>query len=357
MEGALPLAGASRASACLHDADGLEVRKALGAEQLRALAQPQPGKVRWLRIEGLADRALVQAAAEAFSLHPLALEDVLHQAPRPKLEAYEHGYFLVLPRFSRSRRLKVEPLCLFLGDGWVLSFSSGPVPELDLLESRLGAGRGRIREGGPDRLLHHIVDAVIDAYLPLLSALDEGFARVEGRLQGPRPDAVVYGLRELRSDLFRLHMQLRALHAALAALHVDRDDWLDDKVQPYVKDLMDHVSQSLDHVENLREGVSEAQQLYHAILSQRINDVMRVLTIMSAIFMPLSFIAGVYGMNFEKMPELSWTWGYPFALALMAAVAAGLLWFFNRKGWLGRQDPWALREQARREEEEARLQG
>jgi len=209
------------------------------------------------------------------------------------------------------------------------------VSEFDQLESRLQAGRGKIREGGGDRLLYNCLDALIDGLQPNLSVLDESFARVENKLQGRHPDSVVYNLREMRSDLFRAHTLLRALQGALISLHADRDDWLDDGLQPYVKDLVDHVAQDLDHVENLRESVADAQQLYHALLSQRINDVMRVLTIMSVIFMPLSFIAGVYGMNFEHMPELRSAWGYPLALLLMLGVAVGLMFFFNRKGWLG----------------------
>lgn len=352
MNGPLPLAGGSRALASIHDEQGIEIRRALSSADACAQAQPLPGKVRWLRVEGLADRALVQSVADAFGVHPLSLEDVVHQHQRPKLESYEHGYFLVLPRFSYHKRLRSEAVAVFLGDGWVLSFAPGLVSEFDQLESRLSAGRGGVRKGGADHLLHHVIDVLIDGYIPVLTAMDEAFARMEARLQGHRPDAVVYPMRELRSDLFKMHMQLRALFAALSALHVDRDDWLDNAIQPYMKDLMDHVAQGIDHVENLREGVAEAQQLYQAVQGQRTNDTMRVLTVMSAIFLPLSFIAGVYGMNFEHMPELGWVWGYPLALLLMLGVAMGLLVFFNNKGWLGRQDPRAVREQARAEEDD-----
>ncbi len=327
--------GETRASACTHHADGSEHIPHLKSEDVAAFAVPQPGKVRWLRVEGLADRKMLQAVADAFGLHPLAVEDITHLAQRPKLEVYEHGYVIIFPRLNYGKRLRMEQISLFLGDGWVLSFSPGPVSEFDQLESRLQAGRGKIREGGGDRLLYNCLDALIDGLQPNLSVLDESFARVENKLQGRHPDSVVYNLREMRSDLFRAHTLLRALQGALISLHADRDDWLDDGLQPYVKDLVDHVAQDLDHVENLRESVADAQQLYHALLSQRINDVMRVLTIMSVIFMPLSFIAGVYGMNFEHMPELRSAWGYPLALLLMLGVAVGLMFFFNRKGWLG----------------------
>jgi len=345
----LTMVGETLAQACVHDEQGAEVTRGLKAADLAELAKPSP-KVRWVRIEGLADRVLMQAAADSFNLHPLAFEDVVHHASRPKLESYDNGYFLVMPRFSFAKRLRVEPVAIFLGEGWVLSFSQSKVMEFDTLEARLAAGRGGVRKGGADRLLHHVVDGIIDAYIPVLTSMDDSFARLESRLQGHRPDAVVYGLRELRADLFKMHTMLRALQAALSALHMDRDDWLDNAVQPYIKDLMDHVSQSIDHVENLREGVAEAQQLYHAILSQRINDVMRVLTIMSVIFMPLSFIAGVYGMNFQHMPELTWYWGYPLALIIMLFVASALMLFFARKGWLGRQDPPAIRDRMKNEE-------
>jgi magnesium transporter len=328
--------GATNARACVHDTQGLEQHVALSAADVERLAQPQPGKVRWIRIEGLEDRALLEAVSAAFKLHPLAVEDVLHQNQRPKLETYEQGYFLVLPRFKFGRHLEAAQVCLFLGDDWVLSFSAAPLPEFDHLEARLASGRGHMREGGADRLLHHCIDAIVDGYVPELGAMDEAFAKLERRLQGRRPDSVVFGLRGLRTDLFRAHTLLRALQGALVSLAADRDDWIDDAIQPYFKDLIDHANRSLDHVENLREGVAEAQQLYQALLSQRINDVMRVLTIMSVIFMPLSFIAGVYGMNFQHMPELAWNLGYPFALALMAVVAVGLMVFFWKRGWLGR---------------------
>jgi magnesium transporter len=333
---AVPTAfGPTHAKACLHDAQGTEVSAALTLEEIQRLALPHAGKVRWLRIEGLGDRALLQGVAEAFHLHPLAMEDVLHLHQRPKLEAYDNGYFLVLPRFHFGRRLLTEQVCLFLGDDWIISFGVEPLKEFDHLEARLAVGRGHVREGSADRLLHHCIDAIVDAYVPELTAMDEAFAKLERRLQGRNPDSVVFGLRELRTDLFKAHTGLRALQGALMSLHADRDDWLDDAIQPYFKDLVDHVSHSLDHVENLREGVAEAQQLYQALLSQRINDVMRVLTVMSAIFMPLTFIAGIYGMNFAHMPELSWVWGYPVALLSMGLVAVGLVIYFARRGWLG----------------------
>lgn len=342
----------TRVSACLHAPNGVEQMHDIPQAELAGLAALKDGRTRWLRIEGFADQGYLQAVADAFGLHHLALEDVQHNAATPKLEAYEHGYFLILPRFHLGRRLHSQQVSLFLGEGWVISLAPAPVTEFDQVSARLSAGRGKVREGGADRLFHNLADAIIDSYPALLTGLDEQFARLDARLQGRRPDSVVYGLREMRADLFRLYMQLGALQSALGALVQDRDDWLDDEVQPYVKDLQDHVAQASSHVASLREAVGESQLLYQAILGQRTNDTMRVLTVMSAIFLPLTFIVGVYGMNFQHMPELAWPWGYPLALLFMLSVALGLLAYFNKRGWLGRQDPRTLREQSRRAEDD-----
>lgn len=309
-----------------------------GAAAIKNLAQPK-GSFLWLNLEP-AEKGQLEAAGRSLGLHALALEDAVHAHQRPKFEDHGRHYFLVLPALEVGESLVVRQISLFFAKGLVMSVAPAAAPGFAAAAERLQEGRAGLRELGADGLLHNLIDGVVDAYMPALEHFDERFGQLEEQISARRPQSASAGLHQLRRELFRVHRLLLSLEEALQRLYRDQEDFIRPRLQPYYKDLLDHASRSLDHVEGLREAAGDLLQLQNAILAQRSSESMRVLTIIATIFMPLSFIAGVYGMNFDagspwNMPELHWRYGYPFALGLMAAIALAMLAFFRKRGWIG----------------------
>ncbi len=310
-----------------------------------ALPKPVRKGMTWVDIDA-AERGSLQSAARAFKIHPLALEDALHLHQRPKFEDHGSCYFFVLPLLSYRKGLKSAQISLFFGDSFVVSAASTPVPGFELVAERLRHDRAGLRGKRADALLHSLVDSVIDTYAVVLEKFDERFGELEAIIASRQPQRAATGLRGLRLDLFHGHRLLLSLEEALTRLHADREDFIEPNMQPYFRDLIDHVARALDHVDSLREAAADLMQLQHAALTERTGEATQVLTVIATIFMPLSFIAGVYGMNFDRaasawnMPELGWAYGYLAVLALMLSVALGMLFFFRRRGWLGQGLFW-----------------
>jgi magnesium transporter len=314
----------------------------------RSLARPDDvgmfvGKspVVWLDVDGVGDEATISRLGELLGLHRLALEDVVSAGQRPKLEPYADRLFLVLRMLFLRERLEGEQLSLFLGPGLVVTFQEGrPGDSLEPVRKRLREGAGALRSLGADFLAYALVDAVIDGYFPVLEEYGERLETLEDDILD-RPGADLVGrLHAIKRDLLTLRRAVWPLREVLAALERDPGPLVGPETRVYLRDCYDHAIRVIDLVETYRELCADLMDVYLSSVSNRLNDVMRVLTVFSAIFIPLTFIAGVYGMNFHpdaspwNMPELDWRWGYPFALGLMLAVAVGLLAFFARKGWL-----------------------
>jgi magnesium transporter len=298
--------------------------------------------VTWVDVDGLGDAGLVRDLGECFGLHRLALADVVHTHQRAKVERYEQHLFIVLRMLKPGERLDTEQLSIFLGRDFVLTFQEGiPGDCLEPVRERIRRGVGRIRGAGPDYLTYALLDAVIDGYFPLLEAHGERLEALEDEVIH-RPDGdCIARIHDIKRDLLTLRRAVWPLRDALGVLLRETPDVIAPETRPYLRDCYDHCVQIIDLVETYRELGSGLMDVYLSSLSNRMNEVMKVLTIIATIFIPLSFIAGVYGMNFSpqasplNMPELDWYWGYPFALALMGVVALGLLCYFWRKGWLG----------------------
>jgi magnesium transporter len=301
-----------------------------------------PGRVLWVDCDGVHDAALVSELCSRFSVHPLAVEDVLNTSGRPKLEVYENGLVLLaLTMLFAEGELPKDPvLCtehvtLLHGPGFVLSFQEGRAGDLfDPVRSRIRAGTGRIRNMGADYLMHALVDAIVDGYFLVLERLEEQVEAVELLAfddQAPGLPAQIYELKTelgmIRRAVFPLREMVNRLQKGEAAL-VSR------AVEPYLQDLYDHVVSVLDHVDAGRERLTSVLEMHIAIATHKMNDVMRVLTVVSTIFIPLSWMAGVYGMNFDVMPELHWIFGYPLAVGAMLTMAGTMLGWFRYKGWL-----------------------
>ena len=291
--------------------------------------------VTWVQVEGLGDAATLSAVASIFHLHSLAMEDVVNVGQRPKVDEYEdHScIFIRMPRTGTGAQ--TEQLALVLGPGFLITFQEDPGDCLDPVRQRIRRGGGRIRGLGSDYLAYAILDAVVDAYFPVLEAHSEVLIDLEQRLfsgAGPVAPAEIY---HVNRNLLTLRGSVRPLREMLGALLRTESPLVGEKTRIFLRDCYDHAVELLELHEVNRELGAGLIDLYRANLNIRLNEIMKVLTIISTIFIPITFIAGIYGMNFQHMPELRWAWGYPFSLGLMAAVTVGMLGYFRRKNWLG----------------------
>jgi magnesium transporter len=297
----------------------------------------------WFNVDGLGDIEVIETLGAHFQLHPLSLEDVLHIPQRAKIEDYEHYQFLVfhMPLLDPVTTGETEQVTLFLGRSFVLTFQEHPGSDLfESVRLHLRQPRSKLRQNGADYLAYALLDAAIDGFFPLLEELGERLeALEEAVLEHPSRETMeeIYAVRRTLISLRRILWPLRQ---AVQSFGHDDSPLVTAATRLFLRDCYDHVLQVLDVLENYRELVTGLMETYLSSQSHHLNEVMKVLTMISTIFMPLSFIAGVYGMNFKtevsrwNMPELEWYLGYPLALLLMAAVATCLLILFRRKGWL-----------------------
>jgi magnesium transporter len=302
------------------------------------------GQVLWLDVRGLGTTPLLEDLGKRFHIHPLALADLVNVPQRPKSEAYGDLTLTILHMLTcdASGSVSVEQLGVVFGPTWVITVQErnhdGDV--LEPVRDRIRSDRGRIRKSGADYLAYALLDAVVDAYFPALDQLGRLLEDLEElALMRPKP-ATGRRIYELKRSLLHVRRAAWPMREALASLHRD-DTMFSPTTRMYVRDAVDHATQAVDLIETYREFASSLMDLYLSSVNNRMNEVVKVLTIISTIFLPLSFIAGVYGMNFDtkspfNMPELTWSFGYEFALGLMVLVSVAMLVGFKRAGWLGR---------------------
>lgn len=312
--------------------DRCEERTITDVAQLDALGSDWP--VVWVNVDGLADAAMIRALGQRFEIHPLALEDVTDTTQRAKVEPYGETTFIVVPMpHDDEHGFWTEQLAIVVGPRFVVTFQGQPGDCLDELRDRIRQGRGRVRRANAAYLSYAICDAVIDAYFPIVTAISERLEQLEEMVLS-RPSArQLYEIRRMRGSMLRIRRAAMPLRDAMSAI-IMLDRVFDPDTRPYLRDLNDHVARLLDQVEMDRYLANDLIEMYMTTINIRLGETSKVLTIIATIFMPLSFIAGVYGMNFHEMPELTWPWGYWYALALMALTALGLVAYFWRKGWL-----------------------
>ncbi len=292
-------------------------------------------------------QAFLQELGDAFGLHPLAIEDVHHVPQRSKIEDYEETLFLVAhmprpdaPEATLASGRFLEQVSMFVGKRFVITIQEIPGDAFAGVRERVAHGRGRIRKMGADYLAYALFDAVVDAYFPLIERMGDRLSDLEDEATTkPSPDTLL-NVRQVKRDLLTLRRTAWPQRDAAAWLERAEHPLISKATRPFLRDVNDHATRILDAIEVQRELSSDVDNLYMNTVNTRTNDVMKVLTIVATIFIPLSFIAGVYGMNFNteisrwNMPETQWLFGYPFALFLMGATAFGLLIFMMRKGWL-----------------------
>lgn len=311
------------------------IRKGISLEEA---AKPDTrAEVVWLDITGLHDVSLLKEAGERFSIFPLTLEDILNTHQRPKAEFFEQYVFCVLkvaePHPS-GRGLVMHQLSLILQPGRVISFQEKPNKILHPLIHRIETAAGRIREFGADYLFHAILDIVVDQYFLCLELLGEEIEGLESRALDRPDQALVPELQKMKRELLFLRKALWPLREAVNALLRDGHPLIKRDTDAYFRDLYDHTVQIIDTVELFRDMASGLLDVYLSSINNRMSEVMKILAIISTIFMPMSFIAGIYGMNFRHMPELDVPWAYPLVLLLCLSIAGGMLVFFRRRHWL-----------------------
>ena len=296
----------------------------------------KPG-VTWIDVQGLGSGKLIQRLADVFHLHPLAVEDVFHVPQRPKTEPYADDYlFLVtrMPMCNDQGALSLEQLSIFFGKNWVLTIQERYGDTLDPVRKRIRAGIGPIREQGGDYLAYAILDAAIDGYFPVLDTFSDRLAELEeDALENPTK-GTLRETREIRSNLLGLHRVLWPQREAIHNLVRLESPLVTETVRLYLRDTQDHCSQISEVVESYREIVAGISSTWVSAVGNRTNEVMKVLTIMASIFIPLNFLAALYGMNFDHMPELHYRNAYYVVLFLMASVGVGMAVFFYQRGWL-----------------------
>ncbi|MCA9290130.1 MAG: magnesium/cobalt transporter CorA [Phycisphaerales bacterium] len=301
------------------------------------------GDTLWVDVQGLGDPTVLHALADLFQIHPLALEDIVHTPQRPKTERYdEHQLYISrMVRSGEDGHPVFEQVAILIGSNYVLTFQEQPGDVLDPVRQRLRQGVGVLRQNGADYLAYAIIDTIIDYYYPIVEQLSDQIEAMEVRVMADPTPRTLARINRLKATLLEMRRGIWPQRDAVNQLIRDDTPFISDSTRVYLRDCYDHCVQLGEVIETYRELAAGLFNTYLSVVSNRTNEIMKVLTIMASIFIPLTLVAGVYGMNFDVMPELHRPWGYPAALGLMLAMAGGMLWYFGRKGWLRNGDPAA----------------
>lgn len=293
--------------------------------------------VTWINVDGVHAPEIIEKLGECYGIHPLVQEDILNTGQRPKAEDYSGHLFVVLNmlRFDdHAQETRAEQVSLILGPNFVISFQEQEGDVFDAVRERLRTAKGRIRKMGADYLAYALLDAVVDNYFVILEKLSEKVEVMEEELVSNPTPATMQTIHSLKREMIFLRKSVWPLREVVSLLQRGETPLVKESTHVYLRDVYDHTIQVIDTVETLRDMISGMLDIYLSSVSNRMNEVMKVLTIIATIFIPLTFIAGIYGMNFEHMPELKWAWAYPFVWFVMVAVAVLMLIFFRKRRWL-----------------------
>jgi len=310
--------------------------RTLTEEELAAVC-PRVSQVTWVNVEGVGEVPLLQRIGDCFGIHPLVVEDIVNTDQRPKAEEYDAYLYIVVKMLTLrpAGGVTFEQMSLVLGSDYLLTFQEGLAGDpFEPLRERLRGGKGRLRSQGADYLAYGLLDMIVDNYFLVLETLGERIESLEEEVIVSPTPTTLREIYRLKRELLFLHRSVWPLREVVNGLIRRESPFIKDTTIVYLRDLYDHTIQVVETLETLREMVSGMLDIYLSSVSNRMNGIMKVLTIIATIFMPLTFIAGLYGMNFRHMPELELTWGYPAVLVLMMAVTAGMVVFFRKKKWL-----------------------
>lgn len=297
----------------------------------------QMDTVTWINIDGLHDIKILETLGEQYGLHPLVMEDILSTRQRPKMEDYDDYLYLVLRMLTTDEadvKIEDEQFSMILGDNFVITFQEKPGDVFDPVRERLRNPKRQIRKLGADYLAYALIDAIVDHYFVALEAIGETIVDIEGELMDDSEQEDLESIHGLKREMIFFRKSVWPLREVIAQINRGESQLFHKKTLVYLRDVYDHTIQVIDTNESYRDMLSSLLDLYLSTLSNKMNEVMKVLTIIATIFIPLTFIAGIYGMNFSYMPELEWKWAYPVVWAVIIVVTIGMVAFFKKRKWL-----------------------
>lgn len=297
--------------------------------------------VKWINVDGLTDIKTFENIGMRLGIHPLVLEDIINTEQRPKIEDFSDYFYITMKMISAedtdldgANEIYVEQLSIIVGANFVITFLEESSEYFDNIRDRIRLSSGKIRKMGADYLCYAIMDIVVDNYFLVLERMVEQLDLIEEKIdRNPKADSL-WNIYNLRKEMIFLRKYIWPFRDVINMMIKTESELIKDGTKLYLKDIQDHMIQAIETIEIFREMLSEMLDIYLSINSNKMNEIMKLLTIISTIFIPLTFIAGVYGMNFEFMPELKMKMGYPAVLLLMFIVGAGFFAFFKRKKWI-----------------------
>ena len=294
--------------------------------------------VAWIHIEGIHDTQILEELGAVFGLHPLTLEDILNTDQRPKMEDFCEYIYIVLKTFynhaDENNETSSEQISIILGPTFVISFQEREIDIFKPIRERIRAGKGRLRKSGADYLAYSLIDTIVDNYFTVLEHLGEKIEIIEESLVKNPSTQTLQAIQHLKREMIFLRKSVWPLRETISSLERTECQLIQESTGLFLKDIYDHTIQVIDTIETFRDMLSGILDIYLSSISNRMNEIMKVLTIIATIFMPLTFLAGVYGMNFKYLPELEWHWGYFFIWSIMITIAVSMLVYFRKKRWL-----------------------
>ena len=294
----------------------------------------------WINVDAAQNTSILRTIGEVFGLHPLALEDVNNVNQRVKCEKYDDAIFFIARMPQKTQTFDTEQISMFLLDGVVITFQEQPGDCLDSVRDRIFKSKGRIRDRGADYLFYAILDRIVDEYFVTMEGYDDRLGGMSANIESTSQHDLPLKLHHIRDELLQVRKTTSQYREAFKRLAIDAGEVLDSDTQYFIRDCQDHISQLIEASDLGREYCGELRELHFAMLGQKSNEISKVLTVIATVFIPMSFISGVYGMNFDSqvspfnLPELSWAFGYPYALTLMALTGGALFVYLYRRGWI-----------------------
>lgn len=293
--------------------------------------------VTWINVHGISDPHVMETLGRNFGLHGLLLEDIMNSGQRTKLDNYKDNIYIVMRMLQldpKSLKIDDEQISVILGSNYVITFFENGRDIFEPIRERIRKGNNRIRKMKADYLCYAIIDTVVDHYFVILEAEDKKLEDLEEALTNDPNPAIMHKIQRIKREIILLRKAIWPMREVVNQFCKLETPLIQNTTLVYMRDVYDHTIQTIDTIESFRDIASGLLDVYLSNISQRLNEIMKVLTVVSTIFVPMTFIASLYGMNFQYMPELQWPWGYPFALSIMICTALAMLFFFRRKKWI-----------------------
>ena len=316
-----------------YDLENLEEKELQSVEEMGRLKESPT--VSWINVDGLHDINIIEKIGKIFSIHPLILEDIVHTGQRPKLEDVEELLFVVIKmlKYSSGKEIIAEQFSLILGPNFVISFQEIKGDVFEGVRERIRKGKGRLRKLGSDYLCYALLDAIVDNYFVVLEDMGEKIEEYEEELLTDPTPETLHKIHKLRGDIIYLRRSIWPLREVINEILRGDISQISEATEMFYRDVYDHTIQVMDTIETFRDVISGMLDMYLSSISNKMNEVMKVLTMIATIFIPITFVAGIYGMNFEIMPELKWPWAYPAVWGIIILITAVMAIYFKKKRW------------------------